>query len=257
LIKLKTDIYKYLIENKISENHWWFRARNNIINEVLEVFLNNKNEKDINILDIGSGLGQLFPIWKKFGNVYGIEKNENFAELSKKKYPYVKIYNGKFPSRNLISLKFDIICLCDFLEHISNTNLILKEVNKILNNNGLLLITVPAYSWMWSRIDIKSKHFRRYSRRKLINEVEKLKFKSIYSSYFMTFLFPSALIIRKIVNPLINHNKEIVDLEYAKEGFLNQILYFIFDLEKFFIRRKIILPFGLSVLGLFKKKMSN
>ena len=67
--------YDYYIKSNIQENHWWFRSRNNIILAVLRNYLDNKDIKDSEILDIGCGLGQIFPILGKFGHVEGIEKN--------------------------------------------------------------------------------------------------------------------------------------------------------------------------------------
>lgn len=251
-INMKKNAYKYLIGSEVQLKHWWFRARNNILTEILKAFL-NKDKRDINILDIGSGLGQLFPVWKEFGNVYGVEKNRDFAELSKNNYSNVTVWNDVFPDKNSLNNKYDLICMCDFLEHVPKTDLILKRIHKILNKDGLLLVTVPAYSWMWSKIDIESKHFKRYSRSGLMREIGLCRFKSIYSSYFMTFLFPLAMFIRKIVNPIINRNKGLVDFKYGKGGLSNTILYYIFNLEKMFIKRKIPLLFGLSILGVFKK----
>jgi len=250
---MKKSAYKYLIEGEMKPEHWWFRARSNIITEILKTFLDSKDKKYANILDIGSGLGQLFPVWKEFGNVYGVEKNIDFTELSKNNYPNVTVWNDVFPDKNSLKYKYDLVCMCDFLEHVPNSNLILERINKILNKDGLLLITVPAYHWMWSKIDLEAKHFKRYSRSGLIREIELCRFKSIYSSYFMTFLFPLVMFIRKIVNPIVNHNKELVDFKYGKGGLSNTILYYIFNLEKFFIRRRMVLPYGLSVLGVFKK----
>ena len=55
----------YYIESNIQENHWWFRSRNNIILAVLTNYLDIKDKNDSEILDIGCGLGQIFPILGK------------------------------------------------------------------------------------------------------------------------------------------------------------------------------------------------
>ena len=47
---------------------------------------------------------------------------------------------------------------------------------------------------------------------------------------------------------------EKFDLEYGGMGFTNDILYRIFKFESLFIKNKILLPYGLSILGIFKKE---
>lgn len=249
---MKEYTYNYYHANSIPTNHWWFRARNIIIAKLLNTFLINK--KSINILDIGSGLGQLFPIWQKFGKVYGVEKNEFFVSELRKTYPDSIIWNSNFPDNKSKKFKYSLICMCDFLEHVQKPELVLKEIDERLENDGLLLVTVPAYSWLWSKKDNDLRHFRRYSKKQLINEVQNFNLEVLFSSYFMFLLFPFAIVIRKLINPLIkNKESEKLDLEYGGMGLTNNILYHIFKLEALLLKNKISLPYGLSVLGIFKK----
>lgn len=251
---LGNNIYNYILENKIPEKHWWFRARNNLIYIVLKKVLEFREGKSKNILDVGSGYGQLFPIWQKFGNIYSIESNEYNANYQKDSYKEITIWNSEFPDKDSSKYMYDLICMCDFLEHVHDPDKILRHSYKLLRKKGFLLITAPAYMWMWSDFDVKSGHFKRYRRKELISNVEEIGFKCIYSTYFMTFLFIPVVIIRKIINPIKKRDKEFLGLDFAGTGkFLNKILYYIFNLETLFIKRKIVLPLGLSILGVFKK----
>lgn len=208
------------------------------------------------ILDVGSGYGQLFPIWQKFGNIYSIESNKQNINYQRKSYRNVTIWNSEFPDKNSLRYKYDLICFCDVLEHMQDYEKILGHSYNLLREKGFLLITVPAYMWMWTDFDVKSGHVKRYLRKELISNVKRLGFKYIYSTYFMTFLFMPAVIIRKLINPIKKKGKEFSGLDFANVGnFLNKILYYIFNLEILFISRRIILPFGLSILGVFQKNI--
>lgn len=247
---------------KITTEHWWFKARTNIISEVLNLIIkdnycnpsqpmNHQTHKN-KILDVGSGEGQLFPILQKFGKVYGVEKNKASFDLSKISYPYATIWNETFPDNNSLKIKFKLICLCDVLEHVPDVKLILDEIIIRLARGGYLLITVPSGSY--TKTDIDMGHHKRYSRKGLVKELEQYNLKGIYSSYFMFILYPVAIFIRKIVSPLlINKNKNNSDLEYGKRGFINKFLYLIFKFETLLLRKKVILPYGLSIIGVFKK----
>jgi len=248
-------IYNFYIESNIQENHWWFKARNNIIFTVLSNFLNVKEKNDYEILDIGCGLGQIFPILEKFGHVEGVEKNPSFVKVLKNKYPNIKIYNTEFPSPNLDNKKFDLISMFDFLEHTEKPENILRSATNILKDEGLLLITVPAYSWMWSKIDELGHHYRRYDKDAIKREIEGEGFENLYLSYFITLLFPLAFIHRKIISFFFPKKRMRSDFDIKKPiNILNKILYYIMNIETYFIRRKISFIYGLSIIGVFKKK---
>lgn len=252
---MEKTIYDYYIESNIQESHWWFRSRNNIILAVLTNYLDNKDKNDYEILDIGCGLGQIFPVLEKFGHVEGIEKNSSFVRVLKNKYPELKVHNAEFPNPNLENKKFNLISMFDSLEHIDNPANILRTNNNILKNDGLLLVTVPAYKWMWSKLDEIGHHFRRYDKNTLKIEIEREGFECIYLSYFMTLLFPLVFIYRKIILFLFFKKIKLNDLELKKPiNILNKFLYHIVNIETYFIRRKISFIYGLSIISIFRKK---
>ena len=158
--------------------------------------------------------------------------------------------NETFPDNHSLKIKFNLICLCDVLEHVSDTDLIFYEVIKRLADDGYLLITVP--SGPFSKTDIDYGHYKRYLRKELVKELEQFNLKELYSSHFMFFLYPLAIFIRKIINPLLK-NKNNPDISYGAYKFINKFLYLIFKTETLLLRKKIILPYGLSIIGLFKR----
>ena len=61
---------------------------------------------------------------------------------------------------------------------------LLTSLNKILKKNGLIIVTVPAYQFLFSKKDQALKHFRRYN---ITNGLKKLfnsDFKTLKISYF-------------------------------------------------------------------------
>jgi len=49
--------------------------------------------------------------------------------------------------------KFDLVCLFDVLEHVEEDLQTLSNVRALLGDGGRVLITVPAYQWLWSAHD--------------------------------------------------------------------------------------------------------
>ena len=237
---MREDVYKRHIENV--DKHWWFQARKKIIESIL---IKNTYKKKIKILDFGSGSGVNIKMLSKFGDVSIFEPNKIAKSYLKQKYKgekysIIRDYKNK---------KFDLIVLADVLEHIKNDKFIVKKLHKNLDKKGFILITVPAYSLLFSQKDKILKHYRRYSKIEIINIFK--KFKIIKLTFFNFFLFlpiSSIIILMKIFN--INF---IDTVEKSPNKIINFILYYMFVSEIKLINL-FNLPFGLSILGLFQKK---
>ena len=108
------------------------------INNVKRVL--NKNEPAL--LDIGCGTGWTTSIWQKHGfRVTGLEPSQQRCEFAKENY-MVNIVNGHLEELDS-EKKFDIIVLRHVLEHIEEPGEFISEVSGHLNENGLILITIP------------------------------------------------------------------------------------------------------------------
>ena len=59
----------------------------------------------------------------------------------------------------------------DVLEHIRDDYSALKEWKKVLNPNGIILISVPAFQHLWSHHDKFLGHYRRYNKKDFILNV--------------------------------------------------------------------------------------
>ena len=62
---------------------------------------------------------------------------------------------------------YDSIIYVDVLEHIENDIVELERVIKHLRPNGVLVVVVPAFQWLFSEFDVAIGHFRRYDKRSL------------------------------------------------------------------------------------------
>mgnify|MGYP001501047358 CR=1 FL=1 len=236
---MQKEVYTRHIQN--FSNHWWFQARKNIIYSVLKKF----SKKKIKILDFGAGSGVNLDMLSKFGEVNIYEPNKIAKKYLKKEYnkKNFKILNT-FKNK-----KFDLIILADVLEHIKNDKSIINNLSKTLNQKGHILITVPAYNFLFSKKDIILKHYRRYSKGKITEVFKDFKVKKLTFFNFYLFL-PLSIII--IIMKFLNINF-IDNVEKVPKRLLNTILFKIF-VSEIKLLNFINLPFGLSILGLFQKK---
>src|SRR5213080_849191 len=108
---------------------------------------------------------------------------------------------------------------------------------------GLLVITVPAYRWLWSGHDVALGHRRRYTGRGLARVVERAGLHVVHASYFNTLLFPAVALTRvwKRLTGEASH-----DLHRPSPA-VNRWLERVFALERHLVPR-VALPFGASLL---------
>ena len=238
---MKKEVYKRHIDN--FSGHWWFQARKEIIDQIIFKFI---NKKKINILDFGAGSGVNIKMLSKHGKVNIYEPNYKTKKYLKKKYKNKK----KFKVLNHVNNnKFDLIVLADVLEHLKNDKIELSKLEKCLKKRGMILITVPANKFLFSKKDEILGHYRRYNKTEIKNLFKKFKtIKLTYFNFILFFPISISIILFKILK--INF---IDQVEKMPNSIINKLLFFIFVLEKK-ILKIYNLPFGISLLGLFQKK---
>jgi SAM-dependent methyltransferase len=233
------DVYKRHIENQ--STHWWFQARKKII----ETIIKNKFKKKLEILDFGSGSGVNVKMFSKFGFVNIYEPHNKTRFYLKKKFRNKKRFNvlNNFPTK-----KFDLIIMADVLEHIKDDKGIIKKLSNHLKKGGYILVTVPAFQLLFSKKDVALGHFRRYNLKDL--KIVFKRFEQKRLTYFNFFLFfPISFLILFFKTFKLDFINEV---EKAPNFFVNRLMYSLFIIEKNLLRI-INFPFGISILGLFRK----
>ena len=244
---MEPKVYLRHIENE--EIHWWFKARREIIYSIIKKNINFENKK-INILDFGAGSGTNIGMLNKFGYVYVYEKDEktsNFLKEKFKKSENIKIIQKPNNNKEF----FDLILVADVIEHIENDEAILQYLSELLNKNGQIIITVPAFNFLFSSKDKALHHYRRYSKKNMEKIISKY-FNITKLSYYNFFLFiPMAI---SILFLKIFRVSFINFAEKKPNTILNNILFQIFHSEKF-VLNFLNFPFGISLIALAKKKI--
>ena len=232
--------------SKSEKSHWWFVGRRYFIQRRLQKLIDKNN----NILEVGCGTGGNLEMLKAFGKVFAIETNKQAYDFSKR-IKNVESAIGALPNNNPFSnKKFNIIALFDVLEHIEDDLLALQSLNKCLEKDGKIIITVPAYMFMWSRHDEYHHHFRRYTRQSLCQLCEQADYKVEFITAFNTILLPIAIIIR-LLSKLSSNDKPLQT--GGKNKMVNGILKFFFKAETALNNARG-WPLGLSIYAELKVK---
>ena len=99
--------------------------------------------KDVRILDIGCSTGALLNVFDENGykNVYRVDPSNSCAEFALYEYGIPVITDNILEVQ--IDDRYDLIILSATLEHVINVRGFIKKVKDLLNENGLLFISVP------------------------------------------------------------------------------------------------------------------
>ena len=92
---------------------------------------------------------------------------------------------------------FDLAVSLDVIEHLEDDLAALRELRRVVAPGGALLVTVPAYQWLWSGHDEINHHHRRYTRRSLLARRRSRPAGSrVRTTYFNSLLLPVAIVLR-------------------------------------------------------------
>jgi SAM-dependent methyltransferase len=189
----------------------------------------------------------------RFGRVYVMEMDA-FARNYAIKRGHGLVSPGYLPGNiPFADRNFDLVVLLDVLEHLEDDAASLCGLRARLKSDGALLVTVPAWRFMWSHHDEIHHHKRRYSIRSLCTVVRNAGYDIRYITYFNFWLFPVIATMR-ILQRLVGSN-DADDLVLPSKT-INRMLSALFASESHLIGR-ISLPVGVSLLLVAKNRRSN
>ncbi len=239
----------YLQYASVEDKHWWFVARRQIIQQVICGLSLPENAQ---ILEAGCGTGGNLQMLSRYGAVSAMELDEVACQLANQRQ-ITRVKRGHLPDKIPFTSSYDLILILDVIEHLDDDLSALEALYYKLKPGGYLLVTVPAYQFLWSEHDEINHHKRRYRLKDLKHLVKKAKYQVSYGSYFNTFLFPLIAIVRSLAKLLPKQNKHELssDLVVPSKS-VNKFLKWLFASERYLIN-KFSLPFGVSILLLARK----
>ena len=237
---------------KIEEDSFWFRHRNNCIIEVAKSILNT----DDYIFDVGGGNGFVSFALEREGFKTVLVEPGRKGVINAQNRGVSNIICSTLKDANFKNNSIPVICVFDVIEHIKNDKQFMIMLKEILVENGKLLITVPAYNFLWSFEDDHADHFRRYRLKELCNRLIKLGFNIEYSTYIFSILPILIYFFRTLPNKFKkHHNINNSELQHnQRKGIISSLLDRIWEKELSLIKSKKKIPFGGSCLIVAEKR---
>ncbi|NJK36191.1 MAG: class I SAM-dependent methyltransferase [Oscillatoriales cyanobacterium SM2_2_1] len=238
--------YLYTTMAQLEPQHWWFLARRQILCRVIDQLLRPGDR----LLDVGCGTGFILEALQTRYDVWGLDSAAIAIEQCQQR-GVRQVCQGSF--EDLSAQPFDLITFLDVIEHLSDDRQALLIARSHLKDHGKLLITVPAYQFLWSQHDVAHHHYRRYRRSPLRSLLQQTGYHPLHLSYFNTALFPliAAIRLKQRLHPPATPSTPS-DLSLPAP-WLNRTLQWIFAQERWLMPH-IPLPFGVSLLAIAQKK---
>jgi 2-polyprenyl-3-methyl-5-hydroxy-6-metoxy-1,4-benzoquinol methylase len=177
---------------ELYRRHWWWRVREEILLRTIARILDDRPAPR-RILDVGCGAGLFFDALQRFGHVEGIESDRDAVEMAGRWKP--NIFVGQLDGSYSPDEAYDVILMLDVLEHLTEPEPLLRHARQLLKPGGCILITVPAFTWLWTRHDDMNHHVRRYTRSAMRTTLRGAGLVVADATYlFQSLVFPKAIV---------------------------------------------------------------
>lgn len=228
---------------RVEESHWWFVGRRKILSSFVERIVKSLPREQPRILDVGCGTGANLEMLSQFGSAEGVDVSAEALEFCQAR-GLNNVRLGEAEHLPYDDNSFDLVTGLDVVEHLDDDLGGLKEMRRVLRQEGRVLLFVPAFMFLWGVQDDISNHRRRYTTQGLKKviaqagfELERLTYANI--TFFLPILVGRLLMRLTGYRPASENNLTV--------GFLNGFLGSIFGAEAPLLRH-VNFPFGVSIV---------
>jgi SAM-dependent methyltransferase len=173
-----------------------------------------ESAESTDLIDFGAGIGTFSKRLRTVGyNVTCVEPDPlQRRRLEEQGFDTLENITGV--ADNSVSFVFSL----NVFEHIQDHSAALREIRQKLKPGGTLLIYVPAFACLWTSLDEKLCHYRRYTKKTLRRLVEQEGFVVEDARYADSLGFIATLVFRLL-------NKNVSALTATSISFYDQWLF--------------------------------
>lgn len=232
---------------EVEERSGWYRARRALVAHWLARRRRDAG-RPLRILDVACAAGMGWRHFSRYGEVTGIDLSAETVRLCRAGgvEGVVRCDAQRLPFRDG---SFDVVLSLDALEHLPDDALGIAEMRRVARDDALLLVTVPAFQFLWSPHDVAFHHFRRYTRGELGRKLRAGGLAPRKLSYWSTSVLPPVWALRKLRGAAQRDAAPATsDFFLRLPGALESLLYGVLRAE-LALMRAIDLPFGVSLFA--------
>jgi 2-polyprenyl-3-methyl-5-hydroxy-6-metoxy-1,4-benzoquinol methylase len=230
---------------ELYRRHWWFRAREKVILETLARHRPPGGWRTV--LDVGCGEGLFFDVLCSLEGVTLVEGLEPYASNASALGPHHEhIYSQPFDETFQPGRRYSVILMLDVVEHLPDPENAMRHAVSLLEPDGVILVTVPAFMSLWTRHDELNYHFTRYTKRTFRALAETAALRIDEARYFFFWIALAKVGVR-LAERIVPGKPRIPAVPPA---FINRFLYLVSRMEEY---APFSYPFGSSLLVVARK----
>jgi len=225
--------------------HWWFRGRRLVIGALVALAGLPSYTR---VLDAGCGTGRTMVELAGLGAVSGVDPSSDAVRFCRAR-GLDDVHQAGLEALPFANSAFDLVLACDVLEHVEDDLGALQELRRVTRTGGVLIVTVPAYRWMWTEHDVVLHHLRRYSATHLRHQATSAGWAVQRCTYFNSVLLPLAAGGRlgsRLLTVVARRRRGRTDLDRTP-AVLNRVMELPLRFEASVIRAGSRFPAGVSI----------
>ena len=249
------------------DTYWWHVGKRLLVQNLIKQYLGAKGSEQVRALDVGCGAGRVLQMLSEHGQAFGTDLSQLALEFCQKRGFREVCQADMIAGLPFPASSFDLITALDVVEHLEDDGAGLRNLWEALKPGGLLIVSVPAYQFMFSYWDDNLGHKRRYTLGSLQRELLAANFKIEKISYSNTSILFPAVTFRLLKGLWLRFKKQpepeqVIEMEALEAEtdfvsvpkFLNNFLIKLYQVESSVIGRWR-LPCGLAVLAAARKPL--
>lgn len=235
----------------VEDQHWWWRARREIIAAAIAQHAPPAPAEGLRLVEVGCGSGGNLTMLSRFGKVLGAEPEASAVDyLRRKRGNEFEVLCHRVPEP--LPGRYHVMGMFDVLEHIADDAGTLNWAAQHLEPNGIVILTVPAFQFLWTEQDEAAHHLRRYRQDDLVRLVPK-SLSLEHVTYFNSLLFPPILAVRTVMRMTRRRDTPPQDHLGIPPAAFNWLFYRLLRLERHFVPRRR-WSFGVSLLLVARRR---
>jgi SAM-dependent methyltransferase len=232
----------YREQFELEDEHWWFRGRRAVIWALLA---RAGVHGPLRVLDAGCGTGRNLIEFSALGDARGVDFSAEAIEFCAAR-GIEGVTRARIESLPFEDSSFDLALATDVIEHVADDHAALNELRRVMVPGGRLLVTVPAYPWLWGPHDDFYHHVRRYTLATLRRSLVDHGWNPVECSYFNSLLLAPIAAVRLGARASGRGAQSRIDVKLTPPA-LNRVLVAPMEFEAALIRRGVRFPAGVSI----------
>lgn len=236
---------------ELGEGYWWLAGKYRIVADLAHRAF-RPPARTPRVLDLGCGPGNFLDMLASFGRTYGTDFSVDALRYCIAR-GHSRLASADFHDLPYRDDSFDLVSCIDVLEHLRDDRRAAGELARVLAPGGLLVMTVPAYQFLWGDHDVLYGHYRRYRTSGLRRQLRGAGLEVLRVTYFEPLYLPPLWIYRKWKlfwkrGAGLAQRDDFVAIGPRLNRFLTALLA-----GERFVLRHVNLPFGVTIAALARK----